>query len=179
MFIFKKYFRIFFTNYMKYYTTFKSVPPRYNWNIVESGVKYHNPNHINMCENEQLTIICSYRIKKRMQFCCLPCIDKEKSDGKVRRVTLYGIGNYKVFGLFCLRWRKLTFLKKKISLNILKTQMPLFHVLAADQAFLVGPPLPSIWIPLSQSLLPWEQPTRNVLCVYQLGVQFVSIYITL
>ena len=54
---------------MKYYTTFKSVPPRYNWNIVESGVKYHNPNHINMCENEQLTIICSYRIKKRMQFC--------------------------------------------------------------------------------------------------------------
>ena len=110
---------------------------------------------------------------------CLPYIDKEKGDGKVRRVALYEIGNYKVFDLFCLRWRKLTFLKKKISLNILKTQMPLFHVLAADQAFLVGPPLPSIWIPLSQSLLPWEQPTRNVLCVYQLGVQFVSIYILL
>ena len=27
-----------------FYFTNKAEPPRYNWNIVESGVKYHNPN---------------------------------------------------------------------------------------------------------------------------------------
>ena len=28
--------------------TVKNWPPRYNWNIVESGVKNHNPNRINI-----------------------------------------------------------------------------------------------------------------------------------
>ena len=53
-----------FLIYYQYLLSWKLVSPRYNWNIVENGVKHHNLNH-NLCK---LVYTYKTRIKNAVVF---------------------------------------------------------------------------------------------------------------
>jgi hypothetical protein len=39
-------------------------PPRYNWNIIESGVKHHNPNTVIYQYGEQVRVVILIRLAR-------------------------------------------------------------------------------------------------------------------
>jgi hypothetical protein len=61
-------------------------PPRYNWNIVESAVKYPNPNH-NPCSFNINCKLCATDEKSRFWFKVDHCFTILSSDGFVHYLT--------------------------------------------------------------------------------------------